>query len=157
LTPMVVLVRRFEPRDQRQCREVILKGLAEHFGFIDESRNPDLDDIEISYLAAGHEFFVAECEGHVIGTVGLLFEPGRARIVRMSVAKMHRKQGVATALLERSIAAAKDRTLPEIVAFTEPHWPDAVGFYTAAGFEQFGRDEEDVHLRLALSHTRRNA
>jgi hypothetical protein len=30
----------------------ILNGLAEHFGSIDESRNPDLDDIEKSYLAA---------------------------------------------------------------------------------------------------------
>jgi GNAT superfamily N-acetyltransferase len=151
---MPILVRSFRPQDQVECRRVILNGLAEHFGCIDQSRNPDLDDIERSYLAAGNDFYVAECDGQIVGTAGLLFEPQRARIVRMSVAKSHRKQGVATALLERCVAVANDRGLPEIVAFTEPHWPDAVGFYTASGFEQFGRDDEDIHLRLPLSHGR---
>jgi N-acetylglutamate synthase-like GNAT family acetyltransferase len=144
------VVRRFDPCDQFECRQTILNGLAEHFGFIDESRNPDLDDIEKAYLAAGSDFYVAECEGHIIGTAGLLLEPGRARIVRMSVAKSHRKRGVATALLDKCILVAKDRGLPEIVAFTEPQWPDAVGFYTACGFKQFGGDDEDIHLRLPL-------
>jgi N-acetylglutamate synthase-like GNAT family acetyltransferase len=144
------IIRPFDPHDQSQCRQTILNGLAEHFGFIDESRNPDLDDIEKSYLAAGNDFYVAECDGRIVGTVGLLFEPGRARIVRMSVANNHRKQGVAAALLSRCIAVAKQRALPEIVAVTEPHWTDAVGFYTASGFKQFGRDDEDIHLRLSL-------
>jgi GNAT superfamily N-acetyltransferase len=143
-------IRPFDHRDQLECRQTILNGLAEHFGFIDESRNPDLNDIEKSYLVAGNGFYVAECDGGIIGTVGLLFELGRARIVRMSVAKSHRKQGVAKALLERCIAVAKARGLPEIVAFTEPHWSDAVGFYKASGFKQFGRDDEDIHLRLSL-------
>jgi N-acetylglutamate synthase-like GNAT family acetyltransferase len=145
-----VHIRPFSPRDQRECCRVILDGLAEHFGFIDESRNPDLDNIEKSYLAAGNDFYVAENNGQIIGTVGLLFEQGHARIVRMSVAGSHRKQGVATALLEWCVATAKKRGLPQIVAFTEPHWPDAVGFYMASGFEQFGRDDEDIHLRLSL-------
>ena len=147
---MPILVRRFAPPDQRECRQVILNGLAEHFGFIDESRNPDLDDIARTYIAVGNDFYAAECDGQIIGTVGLVLAPGHARIVRMSVAKSHRKQGVATALLERCIAAAGARGLPQIIAFTEPHWRDAVGFYTGAGFEQFGRDDEDIHLRLSL-------
>jgi GNAT superfamily N-acetyltransferase len=147
-----LVIRRFDPIDQSQCRRVILEGLAEHFGFIDESRNPDLDDIGHSYLAVGNDFYVAECDGHIVGTVGLLFEPGRARIVRMSVAKSPCKQGVAMVLLETCIAVTKERGRPEIVAFTEPHWSDAVGFYTRAGFEQFGRDDEDIHLRLSLCH-----
>ena len=104
---MRILVRRFTASDQRACRQVILNGLAEHFGFLDESRDPDLDDINNAYIAVGNEFYVAECDGDIIGTVGLLFEPERARIVRMSVARSHRQQGVATALLNRCIAVAK--------------------------------------------------
>jgi ribosomal protein S18 acetylase RimI-like enzyme len=145
---MAITVRRFSSSDQAECRRVILNGLAEHFGFIDESRNPDLDDIQTSYLGAGDDFYVAESDGQIVGTVGLLFEPGRARIIRMSVAGSHRRQGVATALLKKCIGVARDRGLPEIVAFTEPHWPDAVGFYISCGFEQFGRDDEDIYLRL---------
>jgi N-acetylglutamate synthase-like GNAT family acetyltransferase len=147
---MTFVVRRFASPDQPACRAIILAGLAEHFGFIDQSRNPDLNNIGQSYVASGNDFFVAEGDGEIVGTAGLLFEPGRARIVRMSVAGTHRKRGIATALLHQCIRRAKEAGLPEIVAFTEPHWADAVGFYLASGFEQFGRDDEDIYLRLSL-------
>lgn len=32
-----------------------------------------------------------------------------------------------------------------MVAFTEPHWSDAVGFYLALGFVKYGSDAEDIH------------
>src|SRR5262249_20228904 len=147
---MAILVRRFEPSDQAQCRQIILSGLGEHFGSIDETRNPDLDDIAQSYLARGHDFYVAERDGQVVGTVGLLFEPFRARIVRMSVSRKHRQQAIATALLKKCIETARERGVRDIVELTEPHWSDAVGFYLASGFEQYGSDAEDIHLRLSL-------
>jgi GNAT superfamily N-acetyltransferase len=145
-----IVVRRFDSHDQSRCRQIILSGLAEHFGFINETRNPDLDDIERSFISTGHGFYVAEHDGHIVGTVGLLFEPGRARVVRMSVARSHRKQGIATALLRHCVGVAKRTGFSEIVAFTEPHWTDAVGFYLASGFTKFGSDDEDIHLRLTL-------
>ena len=143
-------IRRFEARDQAEARSVVLEGLREHFGFLDPTLNHDLDDIANSFIAAGDDFYVAESDGRIVGTVGLLFEEKRARIVRMSVAKDRRKLGIATALLERSIESARSRGFSEIWAFTEPDWSDAVGFYLAAGFEQLGRDDVDIHLRLSL-------
>jgi N-acetylglutamate synthase-like GNAT family acetyltransferase len=124
--------------------------LREHFGFIDHSLNPDLHDIQRTFIAAGDTFFVAEHSGEVIGTVGLLFEPGRARIVRMSVLQCHRKNGIASALLAKCIEATRSRGLGELVAYTEPHWTDAVGFYSARGFKQYDRDDIDIHMRLSL-------
>ena len=77
-----MVVRPFETRDQTAARSLVLEGLGEHFGFIDESLNPDLDDIQASYPAAGHVFLVAESEGSIDGTAGLLFEaPDVARVV----------------------------------------------------------------------------
>ena len=110
-----------------------------------------MDDIGQSYLSRGDDFYVAECDGQVVGTVGLLFERFRARIVRMSVAKKPRQQGIATALLKKCIEMAREHGVPDIVALTEPHWSDAVGFYLASGFVQYGSDAEDIHLRLSLS------
>ena len=147
---MAALVRRFEPSHQTQCRQLILSGLGEHFGFIDDSRNPDLHDIAQSYLSNGLDFDVAERDGQVVGTVGLLFDPGPARIVRLSVARAHRQQGIATALLKKCIERARERGVTDMVAFTEPHWSDAVGFYLALGFVKYGGDAEDIHLRLSL-------
>ena len=37
-----MLIRAFEPRDQAAARQLILAGLGEHFGWIDETCNPDL-------------------------------------------------------------------------------------------------------------------
>jgi len=145
-----LIIRQFDPRDQEAARHVVLQGLREHFGFIDHSLNPDLHDIQGFFIAAGHNFFVAEHSGKVIGTVGLLFEPDRARIVRMSVLKDHRKSGIASVLLAKCIEATRARGLKELVAFTESQWPDAVGFYTARGFRQYDRDDIDIHLRLPL-------
>lgn len=146
-----MVVRPFETRDQAAARGVVLEGLGEHFGFIDASLNPDLEDIAASYLAAGQLFLVAEAEGSIVGTAGLLFESaGEARIVRMSVRSTHRRRGVATALLDALIEEARGRSLAALVARTEPHWDDATSFYARSGFEPFAEDEIDVHLRLPL-------
>jgi GNAT superfamily N-acetyltransferase len=147
---MSFVIRRFSRRDQRVARRLVLEGLGEHFGVINETLNTDLNDIHQAYIAAGHEFFLAEFDDAIVGTVGLVFEPKCARIVRMSVARSHRRRGVAKALLNRCIETARSHRLPEIIAFTEPHWRDAVAFYTGAGFHEYGRDGVDIHLRLTL-------
>lgn len=143
-------VRSFEARDQAGARETILAGLREHFGFINESLNPDLDDIESSYVSRGDLFLVAESSGIVIGTAGLVFEePGTCRVVRMSVRRESRRQGVANAMLGVLLVEARTRSLREITVRTEPDWEAAVSFYQRAGFEQYGADAVDVHLRRA--------
>ena len=146
-----VNVREFARRDQNQAKAVILKGLGEHFGFIDHDANPDIDDIEKTFLLAGHSFFVAERAGRVVGAAGLLFETSlSARIVRMSVDIAHRRLRVASLLLGACRDAARRRGMRELRAFTEPHWDNAMRFYLSAGFVQYGRDAVDVHLRLPL-------
>ena len=153
--PSDVVVRPFQPRDQEAARALVLEGLGEHFGFIDETKNPDLDDIAANFPGAGHAFFVAEDAGtgEVVGTTGLLIEPpeypGEARIVRMSVAAERRRAGIASALLGACVAETRTRGLASLVVYTEPHW-DAPHFYRGAGFAQFGADEEDIWLRLLL-------
>ena len=137
--------------DETLARRLILEGLGERFGFIDEGRNPDLDTILEHYLLRGHRFFVAEQGGAVVGTAGLVFEAGGAgRIVRMSVAESHRRRGVARALLRFATRVAQSCGLGELRVATQPEWHDAVALYRSEGFVPFGRDEIDVHLRREL-------
>jgi len=80
-------------------RRLILTGLGEHFGWIDETRNPDLDDIAAHYTERGHTFVVAEMHGEIVGAAALKTEDETTgRIVRMSVAQSHRRQGIGRAL-----------------------------------------------------------
>jgi GNAT superfamily N-acetyltransferase len=146
-----MIVREFVPADQDAARSIIVEGLGEHFGFVDASLNPDLRDIADSYTRKGHVFLVAEVDGQLVGTACLVFE-NRAcgRIVRLSVARAFRRRGIAGSLLRRIIECAGSRALSELVVATQPAWTDAVGFYRAAGFVPFDRDEVDVHMRLRL-------
>ena len=150
-----VLIRPFRTEDQAEARDLILRGLGEHFGIIDESKNPDIDDIKATYLRGGSEFFVAELDGRIAGTAGLVFESATAaRIVRMSVDAACRRRGIASALVATCKLAAQRHGAQDLRVFTEPHWVDAVGFYLSQGFVQYGSDDEDIHLRLPLDKTR---
>ena len=146
-----IKIRPFDKSDQSACRDLILGGLKEHFGVIDHTLNPDLNDIELNYVDKGHRFFVAAEQGRIVGTAALLFDKGSyPRIARMSVAKRARRRGIASALLKQLIKEAEAIHADTIDAHTEPEWIDAVGFYRQSGFQKVGEDELDIHLRLQL-------
>ena len=42
-------IRPFQPENQEDAKNLILAGLGEHWGFIDLTKNPDLDNITATY------------------------------------------------------------------------------------------------------------
>ena len=146
-----VTIRPFLPDDQSSARQIILEGLGEHFGFINPTLNPDLVDIETSYLKRGYLFLIAEREGTMVGTGALVTESGdTARIVRLSVVRNQRGFGIGRLLVEHIIEAAKQGTFNQIVVETNHDWYPAIKLYESCGFRQFAKDEENVHLQLIL-------
>ncbi len=146
------LIRPFVPADQETARHLILQGLGEHFGFIDESYNPDLNDITASYLAAGQVFAVAELDGVLVGTGALITGgEGVGRMVRVSVSREQRGQGLGRAIVEHLVGLARARRLRRVVVETNLGWDDAIGLYRRGGFVEYDRDEVSIHLALDLS------
>jgi len=45
----VIRLRRFDPTDQEDAKALILAGLADHWGELDPTLNPDLNNIAESY------------------------------------------------------------------------------------------------------------
>lgn len=145
-------IRPFQPADQTAARALILAGLAAHWGWLDPSLNPDLDDIAASY--AGGVFLVAVNDGRLVGTGALLPEAaGVGRIVRMSVSAAERRRGIGRAVLRALIAAAAARGYTRIVLETTTTWADAIAFYEANGFRRTHEAEGDIHfVREILLH-----
>src|SRR5215213_8784833 len=86
-----LLIRPFTVADQPPTRALILAGLADHFGVLDETMNPDLDDIAANYLRPGSTFVVADLATEIVGCGALVTDaPGTGRLVRMSVSRTHR-------------------------------------------------------------------
>ncbi len=144
---MALSIRSFEPRDQDAARHLILAGLGEHFGWIDETRNPDLDDITANYIARGATFLIAEIDGQLVGTGALIAESAdTGRIVRMSVSRLHRRKGIGRALVGQLLDVAKGKGFIQVRVSTDDGWEDAIGLYRHCGFSEYQRGERGVHL-----------
>ena len=147
-----ITIRPFAPADQTATRRLVLNGLGDHFGHIDETMNPDLDDIETHYLRPGHRFVLAERDGTIVGTGALIEEsPGTGRLVRMSVDRHHRGRGIGRALVDHLVAEARARGYRRVVIETNDDWWDAIGLYRACGFVEFACHSGDVHMALELT------
>jgi GNAT superfamily N-acetyltransferase len=101
-----VLVQPFRPEDQGGAKGLILAGLVEHWGWLDTTKNPDLDDIATWYADA--VFLVARQGDELVGTGALVAEAdGVGRIVRMSVATEIRRRGIGSLILKNLIGLAR--------------------------------------------------
>lgn len=150
---MSLHIRPFEPRDQDAVRRLILAGLGEHFGWIDETRNPDLDDIETNYLKRDYIFIVAEIDGKIVGTGALLTESQNVgRIVRMSVSKAHRRNGIGRALVTHLLSIARQKSFSQVRVATTPGWQDAIRFYRRCGFNEYERDDQAIQFVITLEY-----
>src|SRR6478736_3198226 len=121
------VLRPFEPADQAAAQALIVAGLAERWGTLDPTLNPDLRDIATSYGEA--VFLVAVAGDAVIGTGALIHEaPGVARIVRMSVAATWRRRGAGRAILTALCEEARAAGYRHVVLETTSSWTDAIAF-----------------------------
>ena len=145
-----VSIRPFEARDQRAARQLILNGLGEHFGFVDEALNPDVDDIIAHYISHGHVFLVAEVGATLAGTGALKVEDSEGQIVRASVAPQFRRQGIGRKLVEHLIDAAREKGLRRLIVETNHDWDDPIRLYQRCGFLEYDRDPESVWMKLEL-------
>jgi ribosomal protein S18 acetylase RimI-like enzyme len=143
-------IRSFQPEDQAAAKALILEGLREHWGTIDPSKNPDLDDIAAAY--ARGSFRVAECGGRIVGTGAVLPRSlGAAQIVRMSVARGLRRRGIGGAILARLIRDARAAGADRILLETTSTWGEAVEFYRKHGFRVTHIREGDTYFLLELN------
>ncbi len=142
-------IRPFHPSDQPAAKALILAGLVEHWGWLDPSKNRDLDDIAASYADG---IFLVVYEGERLVGTGALLPEGEngGRIVRMSVDRGERKKGYGRELLQFLLQAAKDRGHNQVVLETTATWVDAIRFYEANGFHRTHETDGDVHFIRAI-------
>jgi GNAT superfamily N-acetyltransferase len=145
-----VLLNPFRPEDQEAVRTLILAGLGERWGYLDPTKNADLNDIASSYAAA--YFLVAQVDGQIAGTGALVpRSAGTAEIVRMSVASGLRKQGIGGQILRQLLQYAQAAGYHKVILETTATWQDAIHFYQNAGFCITHLQDGDVYFSLDLA------
>lgn len=145
-------IRSFEVGDQEQARWLILQGLGEHFGYIDETLNPDLDDILQNYIKSGHIFVVACIGRKMVGTGALILRSEKdTEMVLISTHKDYRRQGIAQAIVTYLVNLARQRGDRRINVMTNTSWNNAINLYKRLNFVEYERTPLRVSLELLLA------
>ena len=137
----------FQRSDQDAVRALILSGLGEHWGEIDESLNPDLADITASY--AGGRTIVVRLQDSIVATGTITRRDAMtAEILRMSVASGHRRMGLGRLVVDELITTARQWGVRAVVLETSARWREVIAFYASCGFAlthladgPFGQDQ----------------
>lgn len=139
----------FQPADQAEVKALILAGLVEHWGVLDPSKNPDLEDIAATY--AGATFLVARHAGRIIGTGALVPRlEGMAEVVRMSVAADCRRRGIGNTILHALVTHARQAGFRRVILETTDTWQEVIAFYLRFGFRITHYQDGDVYFALDL-------
>jgi len=139
----------FQFSDQPAAKALILDGLVDHWGFLDESKNPDLDDLAASY--ADGTFLVAWQNDEIIGTGAFVpCSEKQVEVVRMSVAKEMRRQGIGQQILSGLCKTASEKGYEEVILETTETWQAVIEFYLQYGFEITHYLDGDVYFRKEL-------
>lgn len=145
-----ILIRPFQPPDQAACKALVLAGLEEHWGWLDPTLNPDLNDIQASFQDG--LFLTAWQDEELIGTGGLLrADPGCFQVVRMSVARKLRGHGLGRRILARLEAHARSAGAKQLVLETTETWVEVVRFYQGCGYRVTHRLDGDIYFEKELS------
>ena len=104
---------------------------------------PDLADISDRFLRSGGDFLVAEIDGDIVGTAGLLLADDKvADVVRVRVHPAVRRRGVGTALLEAVEWRAEGLGVRRLNLDVGENQRDVIAFYLASGFRKLDADDE---------------
>ena len=145
-------IRKFKKEDQFAAQNIILNGLKEYWGSIDNTLNPDVYDVEKAFLQERCTFVVAELDGRVIGTGGLkkTDDPTTVELCRVSVDKSQRRQGIAKAIVIKLFEYASEMGYKKVLVETTKTWVAPRTLYKKLGFIEFSEDEKDVYMILNL-------
>ena len=143
----MIEIKPFRPEDQEPVQALILAGLEEHWGFLDESKNPDLKHISASYQKG--VFLVAWLGGEVVATGAFIPRSDETvEVVRMSVAKKMRRRGFGRQMLYELCSQAVQTGYKRVILETTDTWQDVISFYKAFGFQITHYTDGDVYLEL---------
>ncbi len=146
-------IREYQEKDKKDVIELISKILFEIFKS-KPNYLPDLKNIKRYYFGNKGIFYVAEDNGKVIGTIGVLREKKDvARLMRMYVSRTYRRHGVGQKLLDKIFQFCKNRSYKEIILSTYPEMEAAIKFYKKNGFKEYKREGFRIFFKKNIKTT----
>jgi len=145
-----VTIRPYTSSDLEPCRALWADLTQHHRDIYDDpsigGEAPGLYfDRHLARVGADH-IWVAECEGRLLGLVGLIVDNGEAEVEPIVVAPGYRGCGIGRSLLERMIAEAEKLEVRFLNVRPVARNAEAIAFFCTAGFRLLGRVELCMEL-----------
>ena len=137
-----VTVRAYRPEDANAFRDLNLAWVEAYFTVEAEDR-AQLEDPKTHILDKGGAILIAELEGEAVGTVGLVpgHEAGVLELIKMSARSDVQGKGIGRALMDASIAEARQMGASKIWLETNTVLTAALALYRKSGFRELTGDE----------------
>lgn len=125
----MIIVRQMEESDAAEAARLEAENFSEPW-----SERAFLETLQCDYA----HYYVAECEGQVVGICGLRNIAGEGEITNVVTDREHRRKGIAEALLQRVLTDGAQMGIEaftlEVRATNQP----AIALYEKFGFESAG-------------------
>ena len=113
-----------------------------------------LDDPEGTVINNGGFIWMAEADGMIVGSAGLMKEhDGEYELVKMGVTESHRGKGISRLLIEQCLAKAKEIGAKKISLYSNHQLQTAISLYEKYGFyhvELVNSPLETADIRMEL-------
>ncbi|KGP70845.1 GNAT family N-acetyltransferase [Pontibacillus yanchengensis] len=132
---------------QYVAKQIILQGMYEHFGYIDETLNPDLHEPLTFYDGIDNFLYIMKYNGLMICTGGLQREGlYSGRVVRLSVLQSFRGNGFANQMMHYIEKKARSEHMSYIRVETNKEWTGAISLYHSLGYKLKEEDQTRCHF-----------
>lgn len=137
-----MIVRDFIPSDAPAFRDLNLAWVEQYFTVEDEDR-AQLNDPQTHILGKGGAILMAELDGDLVGTVGLVpgHGAGTLELIKMSARSDVKGRGIGRALMDAAIDKARRMGASAIWLETNTKLEAALALYLRSGFRELTGDE----------------
>ncbi|MYL54151.1 GNAT family N-acetyltransferase [Pontibacillus yanchengensis] len=132
---------------QYMAKQIILQGMFEHFGYIDETLNPDIHEPLAFYDFEDNFLYIMKYNGLTVCTGGLRREGNHSgRVVRVSVLQSFRGKGFAREMMNYLEKKARTEQMVYLRVETNKEWKGAITLYKNLGYQLEEVDQSRYHL-----------
>ncbi len=126
----------------------------DHYSLTESHDLMILDDPQGTILDNGGYIWMAEADGKIVGSAGLMKEEeGVYELVKMAVTENYRGKGIARLLIERCLYKAREIGAKKVTLYSNHQLQTAIGLYEKYGFyhvEVVNSPMETADVRMEL-------
>ncbi|MBC7948530.1 MAG: GNAT family N-acetyltransferase [Chitinophagaceae bacterium] len=128
----------------------------EHYHLTESHDLMVLDDPKGTILDRGGFLWMAEVDGEIVGSAGLMKErEGEYELAKMGVSEPYRGRGISKLLIEKCLEKAKEIGAKKLSLFSNHQLQTAIGLYEKYGFRHVEVHDSpfetaDVKMELSL-------